>query len=157
MSLSLPLEGGCRCGAVRFRAAAPPMLTMACHCTGCQRMTASAYSLSAAFPSEAFAVIAGEPVPGGLKRADIHHFFCPSCLSWLFTQLEGVDSFVNVRAPLFDDTSWFSPFIETWTAEKLPFASVPAVHSFAALPAMADYEGLVRAYGEWAGAASSPG
>ena len=51
-----PLEGGCRCGRVRLLIGAPPLLTMACHCTGCQRMSASAFSLSAAIPSEAFTV-----------------------------------------------------------------------------------------------------
>ena len=34
-------EGGCRCGQVRFRIDGGPLITMACHCTGCQRMTAS--------------------------------------------------------------------------------------------------------------------
>ena len=58
---TLPLDGACRCGRVKIRISAPPLLTMACHCTGCQRMSASAYSLSAAIPSEGFAVTAGEP------------------------------------------------------------------------------------------------
>src|SRR3546814_16148897 len=44
----LPWDGGCRCGRTRFRVSAPPLLAEACHCTGCQRMTASAYSLSLA-------------------------------------------------------------------------------------------------------------
>ena len=39
-------EGGCRCGRVRLRVEAPPLITMACHCTGCQRMSASAFSLT---------------------------------------------------------------------------------------------------------------
>ena len=59
-------EGGCRCGQVRIKMTAPPFLTMACHCTGCQRMTGSAFSLSAAYPSNAFSVTQGEPVIGGL-------------------------------------------------------------------------------------------
>ena len=54
----VPLAGGCRCGEVRFRIAAPPVITMACHCTGCQRMSASAFSLSAVIPSAAFLVTA---------------------------------------------------------------------------------------------------
>lgn len=37
----LPWTGGCRCGRVRIRITAPPMLTTACHCTDCQRMSAS--------------------------------------------------------------------------------------------------------------------
>ena len=52
----LPWEAGCRCGQVRLKLSAPPLLTAACHCTGCQRMTASAFSLSIAVPSEGFAV-----------------------------------------------------------------------------------------------------
>ena len=44
-------NGGCRCAQVRFSISAPPLLTMACHCTGCQKMTASAFSLSAAIPA----------------------------------------------------------------------------------------------------------
>jgi hypothetical protein len=34
-----PKHGGRRCGQVRFTVFGRPLLTMACHCTGCQRMT----------------------------------------------------------------------------------------------------------------------
>ena len=80
-----PLEGGCRCGQVRFRIAAPPVITMACHCTGCQRMSASAFSLSAVIPSVAFLVTQEEPVIGGL-HGPTRHFSCPYCMSWMFTR-----------------------------------------------------------------------
>jgi hypothetical protein len=142
---NLPWEGGCRCGQVRLRIGAPPIITMACHCTGCQRMSASAFSLSAAIPSEGFAVIQGEPVIGGLHGAS-RHSFCPYCMSWMFTRPEGIDAFVNLRPTMLDDSRWFTPFIETWTSEKLPWASTPAVHSFERLPAMNEYEGLAKAY-----------
>ena len=62
----LPMEGGCRCGRVRLRIAKAPLLTMACHCTGCQRMSSSAFSLTAAIPSDGFEVTQGETVMGGL-------------------------------------------------------------------------------------------
>jgi hypothetical protein len=138
-------DGGCRCGQVRLRISAPPLLTMACHCTGCQRMTGSAFSLSAAIRSEGFSVTQGEPVIGGLHGAT-HHYFCPYCMSWLFTRPEGMDRFVNLRPTMLDDPSPFPPFIETWTSEKLPWATTPAVHSFATVPAFEQYEGLTREY-----------
>ena len=147
---NLPWEGGCRCGQVRLRVSAPPIITMACHCTGCQRMSASAFSLSAAIPSEGFAVVQGEPVIGGLHGAS-RHYFCPHCMSWMFTRPEGIDAFVNLRATMLDDARWFTPFIETWTSEKLPWASTPAVHSYERLPAMNEYEGLAKAYAAQAG------
>lgn len=142
---TLSLEGGCRCGRVRLKISAKPLLTMACHCTGCQKMSSGAYSLSAAIPAEGFEVTSGEPVIGGLHGLS-QHYFCGYCMTWMFTRPEGMDWFVNVRPTMLDDTSWFTPFIETWTSEKLPFAQTGAKHSYAALPAMEEYEGLVKEY-----------
>ncbi|MFN3521474.1 MAG: GFA family protein [Phenylobacterium sp.] len=141
----LPLEGGCRCGQVRFRIDAAPLITMACHCRGCQQMTASAFSLSALVPAAAFALTAGEPVVGGL-HGPTRHLFCPWCMSWVFTRPEGADGLVNVRATLLDDVAWFSPYMETFTQEKLPWASTPAVRSFEGFPALEDYDELLKAY-----------
>ncbi|WP_225773315.1 GFA family protein [Inquilinus sp. Marseille-Q2685] len=143
--LSVPQEGHCRCGQVRFRITARPLVTIACHCTGCQRMTGSAFSLSAAIPSEGFAVIQGEPVIGGLHGPS-RHYFCPHCLSWLFTRPEGLDQFVNVRSTMLDDPAWSVPFIETCTAEKLAWATTPAVHSYEAYPPVEAYGPLVEEY-----------
>lgn len=141
----LPWQGGCRCGEVRIKVSAQPLLTMACHCTGCQRMTGSAFSLSVAIPSEGFEVTRGEPVIGGLHGAT-RHYFCPHCMSWMFTRPDGMDWFVNLRATMLDDPSWCRPFIETWTSEKLPWVSTSAVHSYAALPPLEDYEQLLADY-----------
>lgn len=143
--IKLPMEGKCRCGQVRIRVSAPPLLTMACHCTGCQRMSSSAYSLSAAFPSEAFSVTQGVPVIGGL-HGEAHHYFCAYCMTWMFTRSEGLDWFVNVRPTMFDDTGWFTPYVETWTREKLSWASTPAIRSYEALPALDEYERLVKEF-----------
>lgn len=144
---NLSWKGGCRCGQVRLRIDAKPILTMACHCAGCQKMSASAYSLSAAIPADGFAVTQGEPVIGGLHGAS-RHYFCPHCMSWMFTRPEGMDWFVNVRPTMLDDASWFAPFIETWTSEKMPFAETGAVYSYAKWPEMDAYEGLAKEYRE---------
>ena len=142
---SLPCEGGCRCGQVRLKISAPPLLTMACHCTGCQNMSASAYSLSAAIPSDGFEVTQGEPVIGGLRGA-ARHYFCASCMSWMFTRPEGVDFFVNLRPTMLDDPSWFAPFIETFTSEKLPWAATGAAHSYETFPPFEAFDGLIAEY-----------
>ena len=139
------LDGQCRCGQVRIRTSAPPLLTMACHCTGCQRMSASAFSLSAAFPADKFSIIQGEPVIGGIHGPAGHHF-CPHCKSWLFTRTEGTEWFVNVRPTMFEDHSWFKPFVETYTSKKFPWISTGAVHSFDEFPPLEAYEGLIREY-----------
>ena len=144
-ALDLPQQGSCRCGRIKLRISKPPLLTMACHCTGCQKMSSSAYSLSAAIPSDGFEVIEGEPVVGGL-HGPAKHYFCEYCMTWMFTRPDGIDFFVNLRPTMLDDPTWFSPFVETWTSEKLPWVATPAKHSYAALPAMDEYQGLIGEY-----------
>lgn len=143
----LPWAGGCRCGQVRLHISAPPLLTSACHCTGCQRMSASAFSLTVTVPSAGFEVMAGEPVIGGL-HGPTRHYFCPHCMSWMFTRPAGFDQFVNVRATMLDDHRDFTPFIEVWTREKLPWAVTPAVHSYRTQPAMEDYGALLAEFAQ---------
>lgn len=127
-------EGTCRCGAVRFEVQGPPMVTMACHCTGCQQMTASAFSLSSLYPLESFKLTQGEPVEGGLKGTP-KHMFCPGCMSWLFTRIEEQGPpMVNIRATLLGNAQEYRPFMETFTSEALPWAKTGARHSFEKFP-----------------------
>lgn len=141
-------QGGCRCGQVRFKVTMPPILTAVCHCTGCQRMTGSAFSLTAAIPSAGFTLTQGEVVIGGLHGATRHNF-CPHCMSWMFTQPRGFD-FVNLRPTMLDDPSGFAPFIETYTSEKLPWATTPAPRKFEKFPAVDEFAGLMEGYAKWA-------
>lgn len=149
-------EGQCRCGQVRFQVRGEPILTMACHCTGCQRMTASAFSLSALYSSAAFEVIEGEPVIGGLHGVT-RHFFCPHCMSWLFTRPEGLDEFVNVRSTMLDDAGLFPPYVEMYAGEKLPWAAPSAVHSFEADPSDEQFMELVAEFADWSGSGRGRG
>ncbi|QEL21572.1 GFA family protein [Bosea sp. F3-2] len=143
----LPWAGGCRCGRTRISISAPPLLASACHCHGCQRMSASAFSLTLAVPAAGFAVTQGEPVLGGLKGAT-RHFFCRYCLSWMFTCPEQLDDLVNLRPSMLDDHGWFAPFVEVWTSHKLPWATTSAAHSFATQPDFPAYGALMAEYAE---------
>ena len=142
----LPWEGGCRCGEVRLRVTKPPLLAGACHCTGCQKMTGSAFSLTLTVPSDGFAVTAGAPVRGGLGTGISHHMHCPKCLSWVFTTAEGFDWFVNVRATTLDEHGWFAPYVELWTSEMLPWADTGAARSYERDPDLVEWPGLIEAY-----------
>ncbi|TPE47988.1 GFA family protein [Amaricoccus solimangrovi] len=149
---TMPLEGGCRCGRVRVRVSAPPLLTSACHCRGCQRMTASAFSLSIAVPDAGFAVTRGETELGGMHGEARHHF-CGWCKTWMFSTVEALGPFVNLRAPVLDDRSWFRPYIEMWTAAKLPGVATGAPRSYPEFPAMEDFPAILADYRAWAGIA----
>jgi hypothetical protein len=141
-------QGQCRCGALRFRLDAAPLITFACHCTGCQRMTGSAFSLSSLYPSTALSITAGEPVLGGLRGAT-RHYSCAECMSWLFTRPEGLDDYVNVRSTMLDDAAAHRPFVEAWTKEALPWGSTGAVHSFEGTPPEGSVPELLAGYAEF--------
>lgn len=143
-----PETGTCRCGKLVIEVAAPPLITAACHCRGCQRMSSSAYSLSAIFPADAFRVVAGTPVAGGVKGPQLDHSFCPDCMTWMFTRVIGMPEIVNVRPTMFDRPDWCDPFIETMTSARLPWARTPARHSYEAFPQMADFPALIQAFAD---------
>ena len=129
----LPWQGGCRCGRVRFEVTEPPILSMACHCKGCQSMSASAFSLSLMIPMSGLTITEGETVPGGLQEA-LDHRFCGFCKTWMFTAFNRAVPFVNLRATMLDEHAWFAPFTESCTSERLPWASTSAKHSFPQFP-----------------------
>ena len=137
--------GSCRCGKVTLTVSQPPFMTSACHCTGCRKMSASAFSLTAMFPAEALTVD-GDTVKGGIAGTPLDHRFCPDCLTWMFTRIEGRD-FVNIRPTMFDTApDWSCPFMETMTAEKLAWARTGAARSFAGFPEPDDMPGLLAAF-----------
>lgn len=145
-SLTQPVDGCCRCGKVRIRISAAPIMTMACHCTGCQKMTASAYSLTVAIPSAGFNVVTGEPVIGGLHGEVSRHHHCDWCKSWIFTRVPDTMGFVNVRPTMLEGARWSTPFIETYKCEALPWATTPAVHSYDKSPTMEEFGPLAAEF-----------
>lgn len=142
----LPWSAHCRCERIELRITEAPIITMACHCKGCQRMSASAFSLSILVPASGFAVVTGEPVIGGL-HGDSQHFHCDYCKSWMFTRPPALPM-VNVRATMLDDHAWYAPFAETSTAEKLPWATTGAVHSFPHIPGNDAWPPLVAEFAQ---------
>lgn len=128
-----PLKGSCLCGSVQVNITASPLLTFACHCRDCQKFSASAYSLTTMFPRDGFSC-AGELIKGGLGSDGRTHYFCKSCLNFIYSQVAGADHRINLRTSVLDEAASFEPFVELMTDEKMPWARVPAVHSFARYP-----------------------
>jgi hypothetical protein len=145
VTTSLPVEGACMCGQVRMRISVPPVMVMACHCKGCQKLSASAFSLTAMIPTPGFEVISGEPQIGALHGTS-QYFYCPNCLNWLFTKPAGFDMAVNVRPTMFGVEDWSTPFVETFVSEKLPWAQTGAQFSFDGYPPHDQYGMLMGEY-----------
>jgi hypothetical protein len=133
------------CGRVQMRINAPPLISMACHCRGCQKLTGGPYSLSLMLPTASFE-IEGETEIGALHRAEQLYVFCAYCKNWLYTGGIAGGQFVNVRPTLLDDASWVVPYVESNVLEKLPGVVSGATMSFDGFPPPDQYGPLMEAY-----------
>jgi hypothetical protein len=141
----LPWKASCLCGQVQMRVSAPPIIAMACHCTGCQKLTSGAYSLTLMIPGDGLAV-EGATELGALRRPESQHHYCPRCKSWLYTTSPRLQGMVNFRPTMLEDASWVAPYIESWVSEKLPGVVTGAKHSFDQFPSPDQYPELMAAF-----------
>ncbi|MEO0487239.1 MAG: GFA family protein [Pseudomonadota bacterium] len=132
-----PYKGACLCGAVRLSITAPPFLTAACHCLDCQKLTASAFSMTTMFPAEGVE-ITGPLTLGALKTPGRAHYYCASCLGFVYSQLDAAAWRVNVRTMALDQAERFPPFLEVMTVDSLAWVKLPVRHSFETVPGSAE-------------------
>lgn len=104
-------EGGCLCGALRYRVKAEPVRGSACHCRNCQRRTGSAFGIGAYFRAEDVELTRGEPKRYEYRSDETDRWlrteFCGNCgttVSWTAEALPGLRA---VAGGSFDDPQWF--------------------------------------------------
>jgi hypothetical protein len=122
-------NGGCACGAVRYRVRGKPTVATVCHCTFCQRRLASAFAVLATFPVQAVEVLQGE-VAECEHRSDesgrwLKMSFCPKCGTTISHISEVRPGFRTIAAGTFDDQDWFSIDRHMWTRSKRPWVTIP--------------------------------
>jgi hypothetical protein len=126
---TFPVEGGCICGAVRYRLSAPPLGVYNCHCKDCQRSAGSAFSSSMIVHREAFELIGG-PTEIYDKRADsgriVRQHSCPVCATRMFNEPQASPDILVVRPGTLDDSAWAVPVGAIWTASRAPWVEIAA-------------------------------
>ena len=123
---SFPCEGGCACGAIRYRLLEDPISLHVCHCTYCQTITGTAFILSMPTKRRSLEVIRGEQTWTGVEKAtglEINRS-CPRCSTRLWSEAGG--DRVVLRPGTLDDTRWLTPVAHIWTASKQPWVEIPA-------------------------------
>jgi hypothetical protein len=122
--VSLPITGGCNCGAVRFEVSEPFQASMYCHCTRCQRRTGTSASVNGRTTPDAFRIVQGEDQirawdpPGG---GAVKHF-CGDCGSALFSR--SPDS-IGVRLGAVDGDPGIRPSYRQYTAYAAAWEPIP--------------------------------
>lgn len=123
------LEGGCVCGALRYRMAGPPMFVHCCHCTWCQCETGSAFVLNAFIEAERLTLLKGAPelvmTPSASGRGQ-RIARCPACRVAVWSHYAGAGEAVCfVRVGTLDAPGGVPPDIHIFTASKLPWVVIP--------------------------------
>ncbi len=115
MSGATMIEGGCLCGACRYRTGAAPLNVRVCHCRRCQKATGAAFYARVMVPLVGL-TIAG---PVGWLHADsgIRRGFCTRCGTTLFSERQSADT-IGLSMGSLDRPELFAPTEHIWTSSK---------------------------------------
>jgi hypothetical protein len=126
--MKLPLTGGCQCGALRYEIRAEPLSVYVCHCTECQRQSASAFSMSVMVPRDSLVYTKGKPRrfertadSGRVIASDM----CETCGVRPVNHPLANDKVSILKPGTLDDTSWLHPIGHIWTKSAQPWVPIP--------------------------------
>lgn len=125
----MALTGRCVCGKIRYRLTKSPMITQACHCRDCQRITGSAFAINMWIEPEYFETSAHRPksfkrAAGSGKEHQI--FFCGTCGTILWQRYAiAPANLLIIRAGTLDKPGAVSPAIHIFTRNKVPWLTLP--------------------------------
>ena len=127
--MSVPREGGCACGAVRYRLTSDPLFVHCCHCLNCQRQTGSAFVINLLIEADRLELVAGEPQPVDVPRDDgsmQRIFRCPTCQVAVFSQYTRPEVRF-VRAGTLDEPTSVVPDVHIFTKSKVGWVTLPGL------------------------------
>jgi hypothetical protein len=125
--MSVPREGGCACGAVRYRLTSDPLFVHCCHCLSCQRQTGSAFVINLLIEAGRVELLAGDPQPVDVPRDDgstQRIYRCPTCQIAVFSEY-GRPEVRFVRGGTLDDPSRITPDVHIYTRSKVSWVTLP--------------------------------
>jgi hypothetical protein len=133
-----PLDGGCTCGAVRYRMTSGPMFVHCCHCRWCQRETGASFALNALIESSRVVLLKGQPetvnTPSNSGKGQ-RIARCPTCRIALWSNYGGGgDAIRFVRVGTLDEPDRCPPDVHIFTESKQPWVVLPP-----AVPAFPQY------------------
>ena len=134
-------EGGCFCGAVRYRVTGKPAYVGNCHCRDCQIFSGSAFRMACAIAPDKFTLTQGTPKQFD-KTADSgkirQMLFCGECGTHLCSMptVEEEGSFVSLRIATAEQFGELAPVAELYCDSRVSW--MPALQNtvcFAGMPA----------------------
>jgi hypothetical protein len=129
-------EGGCSCGAVRYRLTSEPLFVHCCHCLNCQRQTGSAFVINLLIEADRVEVPSEQPEAVDVPRDDgsmQRIYRCPHCRIAVFSEYT-YPAIWFVRGGTLDEPRGIAPDVHIFAKSKVEWVilpdSVPAVDVF---------------------------
>ncbi len=121
--------GGCQCGDIRYRLRGEPLMLYACHCSDCQKQSASAFGLSLIVSAGDLEFTAGaERLRRWETRGDDGTakpcYFCPSCGTRLYHGDRDDDARVSIKGGTLDSTHDLEPVAHIWLRSAQPWVEI---------------------------------
>ena len=111
-------QGGCLCGAVRYRIEGEPSGSGICHCSTCRRAASAPTLPFVVFAADRFAFTRGEPVEFRSSPRVVRSF-CGRCGSPLTHRSDDKSDSIDVMTCTLDDPEAFPPGFHVWVSHKL--------------------------------------
>ncbi|RYE80475.1 MAG: GFA family protein [Oxalobacteraceae bacterium] len=128
-SIQFSAEGGCTCGAVRYRIASAPLIVHCCHCRWCQRESGAAFALNAMIEADRVASLGVQPevidTPSE-SGAGQRIARCPTCKVAVWSHYSGAGPVVSfVRVGTLDNPDLLPPDVHIFTSSRQPWLELP--------------------------------
>jgi hypothetical protein len=113
-------DGGCQCGAVRYRAAGGAAMTALCHCTMCRRANAAPAVAWAMFEESQVTFTRQLPTvyesSPGARRG-----FCARCGTQISFTADYIPGLIDLTIGSLDDPTQLAPTLHYWESKRLPW------------------------------------
>jgi len=114
----MKIDGSCHCGAITYEAELDPASVGICHCTDCQKLSASAFRTIGMAKKGAFLLLNGKPkiyIKTGDSGNQREQAFCENCGSGIYSASPGDDPKVhNIRMGTVNQRDQFPPQFQLW-------------------------------------------
>jgi hypothetical protein len=123
MSNETIFEGGCLCGAVRYRATAHPLRGVICHCSMCRKHSGAPALAFVHFPRDAFTWSKGEPTRYR-SSPFAERGFCSVCGSTLSMHEEVLANRVQICVGSLDNAERVRIDDHVWVEQRISWFDV---------------------------------
>jgi hypothetical protein len=117
------IEGGCLCGAIRYRVSGTPEHSVICHCVTCRRASGAPSVAWVTFARRQVEFLSGDPRSYRSSQG-VTRRFCGTCGSGISYENAESPASIDLTTMSLDDPQAFPPSGEVWVEHRVPWEAL---------------------------------